>query len=442
VTRPARPAQPGGKPGGKPGSGKPGSGKGKAAPAVNTASISAAIREAADAAKRRVLAITNAHVVPIEGEPFDGTVLVEGGKILALGASVQVPEGADVLDATGQWLLPGFIDAHVHLGMHPEGEVGSTSDVNEMTDPVMAAVRAIDAVDPFDPGFDDALAGGITAVNVNPGSGNPIGGLAVALHTHGRYIEEMVLRSPSGLKSALGENPKNVYGEKKKTPSTRLGTALVIRQAFMAAQNWLAKPEPRPRDAQMEALAMVLRREIPWRQHCHRTDDVATALRLADEFGYELVIDHGTEAHVIADVLAARGVPVLIGPLFTTKSKPELRGRSIANPGKLAAAGVEISIITDHPVVPINFLVHQATFAVKEGLDRATALRAITLNPAKVLGLAERIGSLAVGKDADLVLWSGDPLDVMQRALKVFIGGKPVYTYDAVPRVGAAASRG
>ncbi|MDQ0277696.1 imidazolonepropionase-like amidohydrolase [Arthrobacter silviterrae] len=441
VTRPARPAQPGGKQSGKPG-GKPGGGKGKAAPAVNTASISAAIREAADAAKRRVLAITNAHVVPIEGEPFDGTVLVEGGKILALGASVQVPEGADVLDATGQWLLPGFIDAHVHLGMHPEGEVGSTSDVNEMTDPVMAAVRAIDAVDPFDPGFDDALAGGITAVNVNPGSGNPIGGLAVALHTHGRYIEEMVLRSPSGLKSALGENPKNVYGEKKKTPSTRLGTALVIRQAFMAAQNWLAKPEPRPRDAQMEALAMVLRREIPWRQHCHRTDDVATALRLADEFGYELVIDHGTEAHVIADVLAARGVPVLIGPLFTTKSKPELRGRSIANPGKLAAAGVEISIITDHPVVPINFLVHQATFAVKEGLDRATALRAITLNPAKVLGLAERIGSLAVGKDADLVLWSGDPLDVMQRALKVFIGGKPVYTYDTVARVGAAASRG
>ncbi|WP_245933416.1 amidohydrolase [Arthrobacter livingstonensis] len=438
VTKPANAARPAGTPGGKP--------RGKAQPvpampSVNTASISAAIREAADAAKKRVLAITNAHVVPIDGEPFDGTVLVEGGRILALGVSVQVPEGADVLDAKGRWLLPGFIDAHVHLGMHPEGEVGSTSDVNEMTDPVMAAVRAIDAVDPFDPGFDDALAGGITAVNVNPGSGNPIGGLAVALHTHGRYIEEMVLRSPSGLKSALGENPKNVYGEKKQTPSTRLGTALVIRQAFMAAQNWLAKPEPRPRDAQMEALAMVLRREIPWRQHCHRTDDVATAIRLADEFGYELVIDHGTEAHVIADVLAERGIPVLIGPLFTTKSKPELRGRSIANPGKLAAAGVEISIITDHPVVPINFLVHQATFAVKEGLDRDTALRAITINPAKVLGLADRIGSLAVGKDADLVLWSGDPLDVMQRALKVFIGGKPVYTYDDVARVGAAASR-
>ncbi|WP_231687114.1 amidohydrolase [Arthrobacter alpinus] len=432
------PVKPSGKPSGKP------SAKGKSAvakPVANTASISAAIREAADAARKRVLAITNAHVVPIDGEPFDGTVLVEGGMILALGTSVQVPAGADVIDAKGQWLLPGFIDAHVHLGMHPEGEVGSTSDVNEMTDPVMAAVRAIDAVDPFDPGFDDALAGGITAVNVNPGSGNPIGGLAVALHTHGRYIEEMVLRSPSGLKSALGENPKNIYGEKKQTPSTRLGTALVIRKAFMAAQNWMALPEPRPRDPHLEALAMVLRREIPWRQHCHRADDIATAIRLADEFGYQLVIDHGTEAHVLGDVLAKRGTPVLIGPLFTTKSKPELRARSIANPGKLAAAGVEISIITDHPVVPINFLVHQATFAVKEGLDPKVALRAITINPAKVLGLADRIGSLAVGKDADLVLWSGDPLDVMQRALQVFIGGKAVYTYDVDSRVGAAASR-
>lgn len=451
VTR--RAASPAGKPGSvpvkapvKPGAvpSKPGKGGKKpvaAVPKPDTASISAAIREAAAAAKKRVLAITNAHVVPVEGEPFDGTVLVEGGKILGLGASVAVPEGADVLDAKGQWLLPGFIDAHVHLGMDPEGELGSTSDVNEMTHPVMAGVRAIDAVDPFDPGFDDALAGGITTVNVNPGSGNPIGGQAIAMHTHGRYIEEMVLRCPSGVKSALGENPKTVYGDKKQTPSTRLGTALVIRQAFMDAQNWMAKPEPRPRDAHMEALAMVLRREIPWRQHCHRADDVATAIRLADEFGYDLVIDHGTEAHVLGDVLAARGTPVLIGPLFTTKSKPELRARSIANPGKLAAAGVEISIITDHPVVPINFLAHQASFAVKEGLDRDTALRAITINPAKVLGLAEQMGSLKVGKNADLVLWSGDPLDVMQRAMKVFIGGKPVYSYDATTRVGAAASR-
>ncbi len=387
-------------------------------------------------------AFINAHVVPIDGEPFDGTVVIEDGKISALGADVQAPVGADVVDADGKWLLPGFVDAHVHLGTHEEGEGWAGDDTNEMTDPVTAGVRALDAVNPFDPGFDDALAGGVTAVNVNPGSGNPIGGLAVAIHTHGRYIEEMVLRSPSGLKSALGENPKRVYGEKKQTPSTRLGTAMVIRKAFMDAQNYMGKADENARDPKLEALAMVLRREIPWRQHAHRADDIATALRIADEFGYELVLDHGTEAHLLADVLAERGIPVLIGPLFTTKSKVELRGRSIANPGKLANAGVEISIITDHPVIPINFLVHQATLSVKEGLDPVTALRSITLNPAKVLGLADRIGSLTVGKDADVVLWSGDPLDVMQRALKVWIGGKEVYRYDTDARTGVVAPRG
>lgn len=388
-----------------------------------------------------VTAFINAHVVPIEGEPFDGTVVMEDGKISALGADVAAPEGADVVDAAGKWLLPGFVDAHVHLGTHEEGEGWAGDDTNEMTDPVTAGVRALDAVNPFDPGFIDALAGGVTAVNINPGSGNPIGGLAVAIHTHGRYIEEMVLRSPSGLKSALGENPKRVYGEKKQTPSTRLGTAMVIRKAFMDAQNYMGKADENARDPKLEALAMVLRREIPWRQHAHRADDIATALRIADEFGYDLVLDHGTEAHLLADVLAERGVPVLIGPLFTTKSKVELRGRSIANPGKLAKAGVEISIITDHPVIPINFLVHQATLSVKEGLDPVTALRSITINPAKVLGLAERIGSLEPGKDADIVLWSGDPLDVMQRALTVWIGGKEVYRYDEDARTGVVAPR-
>lgn len=386
-------------------------------------------------------AIANAFIVPIAGEKFTGTLLVQDGLIAALGPDLQVPGDTPVFDAEGAWLLPGFIDAHVHLGMHPEGEHEAGSDVNEMTDPNMAAVRAIDAIDPFDPGFDDALAGGVTTVNVNPGSGNPIGGQTVAIHTHGRYVDEMVLRAPSGIKSALGENPKRIHGAKDKTPSTRLGNAMVIRQAFIEAQNYLAAKDPAKRDAKLEALGMVLRREIPWRQHCHRADDVATALRLAAEFGYDLVLDHGTEAHVIADVVAGRKVPVLIGPLFTTKSKVELRGRSLANPRRLAEAGVEISIITDHPVVPINFLIHQCTLAVKEGLDADTALRAVTLNPAKVLGLAGKLGSLEAGKDADLVLWSGDPLDVMSRAVRVWIGGKQVMEYDAATRTPVVASR-
>lgn len=388
-----------------------------------------------------LLAIVNARVVPVTAPPFDGTVLLEEGRIRELGPDVTVPEGARVIDAGGGWLLPGLIDAHTHLGVHEEGEGWEGNDTNEMTDPVMAGVRAIDGVNPHDLGFDDALAGGVTAVNINPGSGNPIGGLAVALHTHGRYVEEMVLRSPSGLKSALGENPKRVYNDKKQTPSTRLGTALVIRKAFMDAQNHMGKNDDDDRDPQLEALAMVLRREIPWRQHAHRADDIGTALRLADEFGYDLVLDHGTEAHLLADVLAERGVPVLIGPLFTTRSKVELRRRSLENPGKLAAAGVEISIITDHPVVPINFLIYQAALAVKEGLDPETALRSVTINPAKVLGLADRIGSLEPGKDADVVLWSGDPLDVMQRALTVWIGGREVYRYDTETRTPVVAGR-
>ena len=297
-------------------------------------------------------------------------------------------------------------------------------------------------------GFDDALAGGVTAVNVNPGSGNPIGGLTVAIHTHGRTVDEMVLRSPSGLKSALGENPKRVYSDRKKSPSTRLGIASVIRSAFVEAQNYLdklahAEPDKAApaRDLTLEALGSVLRREIPWRQHSHRADDIATAVRIADEFGYELVIDHGTEAHLVADLLSSRGIPVLIGPLFTSRSKVELRNRSLANPGRLAAAGVEISIITDHPVVPINFLVYQAALAVKEGLDPVIALRAITIHPATVMGVADRVGSLEVGKDADLVVWSGDPLDVMSRALTVYIAGREVYSYDLEARIGTVAPR-
>ena len=400
-------------------------------------------------AHQTLTAIVNAHIVPIRADPFDGTIILQHGRIAALGADVEVPEGATVVDARGGWVLPGLVDAHVHLGMHPEGEDGGMTDVNEMTNPVMAGVRALDAVDPMDPGFDDALAGGVTTVNVNPGSGNPIGGRAVAIHTHGRMIDEMVLREPSGVKSALGENPKRVYKEKKQTPSTRLGTALVIREAFMKARHYMRRQEaaaaeggePIATDPHLEALAKVLRREIPWRQHCHRTDDVATALRLAEEFGYELVLDHGTEAHPVADILAERGVPVLIGPLFTTKSKVELRGRDLANPGRLAAQGVEISIITDHPVIPINMLITQATMSVKEGLDRETALRSITLNPAKVLGLDHRIGSLEVGKDADVVLWTGDPLDVMQRASRVWIGGRQVMEYDDAIRRAVVVDR-
>jgi imidazolonepropionase-like amidohydrolase len=388
------------------------------------------------------VAIVGGLVVPITTEPIDGaTILIRDGKIAAIGAGLDIPADAHVIDAAGRWVLPGFIEAHGHVGVHEEGEGWAGSDSNELTEPVTAHVRAVDAINPADLGFRDAISGGVLAVNVNPGSGNPIGGQTAALKCWGRTVDEMLLRAPAGMKSALGENPKRVYGERKQSPSTRLGTAAVIRGALVEAANYQARLDaeqrkseadrkPVDRDLKLEALGMVLRREIPWRQHCHRADDIATALRIADEFGYDLVIDHGTEAHLLADILAAKDIPVIIGPLFTSRSKVELRNRSLANPGKLAAAGVTIAITTDHPVVPINFLAHQAALSVKHGLERDTALRALTINPARIVGIDDRLGSLEAGKDADLVIWSGDPLDVLSRVTRALVNGAEIYRFE------------
>jgi imidazolonepropionase-like amidohydrolase len=381
--------------------------------------------------------ITGGRVVPVDAAPIEnGTVLVVDGKITEVGANVSVPEGATVVDAAGKWVLPGFVDAHAHVGVHEEGEGAAGNDVNEMTAPNGARMRALDAINPAEIGFRDALSGGVTSVVVKPGSGNPIGGQTVAIKTWGRVVDEMVIMSPCSVKSALGENPKRVYGERKQLPATRQGVAAVIRDAMTKAQDYkarrdaaAAKGDPFERDTTCEVLVQVLDGELPWSQHTHRADDIATALRLADEFGYRLIVNHATEGYLIADLLAERGIPCVVGPMFTTRSKVELRERTMANPGLLAAAGVLVAITTDHPVVPINFLVHQATLAVKEGMDRDEALRAITVNPAKIMGLDGRVGALRPGLDGDVVIWDGDPLDVMSRALEVYVAGVPVYRW-------------
>ena len=384
------------------------------------------------------VAIVGGYVVPIDGDPIaNATVLVTDGRIAAVGAEVRVPDGVEVVDATGKWVLPGFVDAHAHLGVHEEGEGWAGSDVNEMTDPNGARLRALDGINPAEEGFRDALAGGVTSCVVKPGSGNPIGGQTVAIKTWGRIVDEMVIKSPVSVKSALGENPKRVYGDQKKLPSTRLGVAAVIRDALTKAQDYqakrdaaAAKQEPFDRDPSLEVLVQVLSGELPWCQHTHRADDIATAIRLADEFGYRLVINHATEAYLLADVIAERGIPCIVGPLFHTRSKVEVRNRSLATAGKLANAGVTVALTTDHPVVAIDFLVHQATFAVREGMTREDALRSITINPASILGFDDRVGSLTAGKDGDVVIWSGDPLDVLQRAERVFVSGTAVYRYE------------
>jgi imidazolonepropionase-like amidohydrolase len=408
-------------------------------------------------------AITGGRVVPVLGAPIDGgTVVVIDGTIAAVtGPDVAPPPGVEVVSAAGKWVLPGLIDAHTHLGAREEGEGWAGHDTNELTGPIQAHVRVLDAINPADEGFRDAVGGGVLAAGVTPGSGNPVGGETVAIRCWGRTVDDMVLRSPAGMKSALGENPKRVLGDRRVNPSSRLGTAAAIRSALVDAANYLAKQSEEAsseapaeassegtertghapgRDLKLEALGRVLRREIPWRQHCHRADDIATALRLAREFGYDLVIEHGTEAYLLADKIAAAGVPVVTGPLITARSKVELRNRTLANPGLLAAAGVTVSIATDHPVVPVHLLVLQAALAVREGLDRETALRAVTINPARILGIADRLGSLTPGKYADLAIWSGDPFDVMSRVEVAYLAGREVYRYDYASRTAVFAA--
>ncbi|MBX5465232.1 MAG: amidohydrolase [Clostridia bacterium] len=388
-----------------------------------------------------VLAITGGRVVTASGPVYDpGTVLVRQGRIAAVGPAddpaLAVPEGARRIDARGRWVTPGFVDAHNHAGLHEEANGPAGSDGNELTDPVTPQLRALDAVNPEDEGLRDALRGGVTTLWLTPGSGNAIGGQGSTFHAFGRTVEEMLLREFSGLKLALGENPKRVYGEQKRMPSTRMGTAFVIREAFVRAREYMEKleraqddPERRPpRDLKLEALARVLRGEVPVRNHCHRADDIRTALRLADEFGYRLVIDHGTESHKLADELARRGVPVAWGPATTSRSKVELRDRTLRTPKLLAEAGVRFAIMTDHPVIPVWLLRITAGLAVGEGLDEEAAFRALTVVPAEITGVADRVGSLEPGKLADIVLWDGHPFEVRTRPEQVLIEGRVVWS--------------
>ncbi len=338
-----------------------------------------------------------------------GSLVAQDGRITALGEDIELPAAVPQVDASGMWLLPGFVEAHGHIGIHEEGHGWAGDDTNETTDPNGSRFRAIDAIHPADQGFRDALAGGVTTAVIKPGSANPIGGQTVAIKTWGRIVDDMVLKQPCSMKSALGENPKNFHGQiRKSLPNTRLGVASVLRDAFTAAQNYAAQ----------------------------RDEAIATAIRISEEFGYRLIVNHATEGHLIADVLAAKQIPVIVGPIFGSRLKQELDLRTAAGPGILHAAGVEVAITTDHPVVPINYLIYEAILCMKEGLPHDAALEAISINPARMLGLDNRVGSLEVGKDADFVLWSGDPLDFMSRALHTYVAGREVYTWNPETRRG------
>lgn len=388
-----------------------------------------------------VIAITGGTVLPSPGVRIDdGVVLVEGGRIHAVGArgEVDLPADARIIDATGSFVAPGFIEAHGHIGIWEEANGVAGDDVNEGTDAVTPGLRALDAIDIDDEGFRDALRGGVTSAVIKPGSANVIGGQTVAIKTWGgRTIDEQVILEPVSVKSALGENPKRFHGDKR-MPRTRLGVAYLLRQAMADAQDYLARRDaaaaegtPFRREIGLETLGRVLSGELIWDQHCHRHDDIVTAIRLSDEFGYRLVINHGTEGAKVADLLAERRIPVIYGPILTSRSKVELRDRGLSNLIALAQAGVRVAITTDHPVVPIDQLVLQAQLAVREGLDRRIAFDSLTAAPAEIMGIADRVGTLTAGKDGDVVIWSHDPLELAARPQRVFIGGAEVLHRDA-----------
>ncbi|MFZ5918852.1 MAG: amidohydrolase [Chloroflexota bacterium] len=403
-----------------------------------------------------MIAIKNGKVMTItQGTLEQGTVLVEGGRIVAIGEEVEIPEDAEIYDAAGKVVMPGLIDAHCHVGLFPDGIGWEYSDGNELTDPITPHLRALDAVHPEDPAFQELVAAGVTTVLTGPGSGNVIGGQWVCLKTMPRRsVEEMVLLEPAGMKMALGENPKRVYGDQKKAPSTRMGNAAALRAALVDAQNYLDKwqrheqelaeyrakveagdeeteaPKPPERDLELEALGKVLRREIKARVHAHRADDMLTAIRIAEEFNLDLTLEHATEGYKIAEILAAKGIPVTAGPILFSRVKYELKGMTPRNPGLMAQAGVKVAIQTDE-MSAVKYLPINAALAVREGMPEEEALKAITINAAEIIGVAERVGSLEVGKDADLVVFDGHPFDYRTVTELVLIDGQVAYQRQA-----------
>ncbi len=388
-----------------------------------------------------MLAIKGGKILTItKGIIEGGSILIEGGKIVDVGPDVKVPEGAEVIDASGKVVMPGLVEAHCHIGIWEETIGWAGSDGNEMTDPATPHVRAIDAIkaNADEGGLRAALVTGITTVQILPGSANVIGGTGVVVKTAPKEtVDEMVVLNPSGMKIAFGENPRRVYGvEQKKMPSTRMGVAGVLREWLQKTKSYMERkelfreePEKMPEaDIRLEALEPVLRGEIPLRAHAHRADDAATAVRIAEEFGVKMSWEHATEGHRLAGWIAKKGVPAVWGPSLTARGKWEMRELSFETPKALHEAGVKFAIQTDAVGSTIAFLPICAGMAVKHGLPYEAALRAITITPAEILGVADRVGSIEKGKDADLRILDGDPLDLMTRVEKVIIDGRVEYS--------------
>ena len=382
-----------------------------------------------------MLLLKNGNVMTMAGPAFVGDVAIENGKIVAVGQSLSYSD-AEVRDVTGMTVMPGIVDPHCHIGMWEDAMGFEGVDGKECTNPITHELRAIDAINPYDRCFEEAVAGGVTTCVTGPGSANVIGGQFVAIKTYGDSVENMVLRFPVAVKAAFGENPKRVYNGKNQTPSTRMATAALMRKALIEAQEYNEKlekgkadPEKMPeRNLGKEILARVIRRELPLKIHAHRADDILTAIRICREFKLRYTLDHCTEGYLITDklkeALSEDCEGIIVGPLLTDRSKIELKNLSFKAPKVLEQAGIEYAMMTDHPVTPEQYLPICTAIAVREGASEEGALKAITINAAKITGIADRVGSIEVGKDADIAVFSGHPFDFRSRCVLTLVNGK------------------
>ena len=381
-----------------------------------------------------MLLIKNGYVKPMVGDdiPSGCVLLGDDGKILAVGAEVSAPEGCEIIDAAGRLVTPGCVDAHCHIGLDNEAVGWEGRDYNEIVDPLTPQMRAIDSIYPMDEALENAIKCGVTTACTGPGSANVVGGTFTAIKLAGKRVDKMIVKEAIAMKCAFGENPKRCYGQGlKKSPMTRMGTAAVLRELLFKTKRYLADKEEGknpPFEMKLEAMIPVIKGELPLKAHAHRSDDIFTAIRIAKEFGLKLTLDHCTDGAVIADELAAEGYPAFVGPSLGSKTKVELINKSFTTPKALHEAGVPISIITDAPVIPLQYLPMCAGLAANAGLPAEEAWRAITINPATQTGIGDRVGSLEVGKDADIVIWTADPITTVgAAAYMTIVDGKTVY---------------
>ncbi|WML34032.1 amidohydrolase [Clostridium sp. OS1-26] len=382
-----------------------------------------------------MLLIKNGTVLTISGESIEnGEVLIKNNKIVKVGVNLKVPSDCSIYDAKGGYIMPGIIDAHCHIGICEDCMGFEGDDVNEMREVVGPEYRAIDAINPMDFSFKEAYENGVTTVCTGPGSANVIGGQFAVIKTKGKRIDKMIVKAPVAMKVAFGENPKRCHNEKNEVPTTRMTTAAILRDWLFRAKYYMESKENAVKegkapnfDMKLEALLPLLKGEIVMKAHAHRADDIFTSIRIAKEFNLKLTLDHCTEGHLIADELSEEGYSAIVGPTLGCRPKIELKELTFDTPVVLHSSGVKIALMTDHPVIPVHYLPLCAALAVRAGLPEEAALKAITLNPAEILGIEDRVGSLEEGKDADIVVFDKHPFDIQTKSQLVLIDGEVAY---------------